>query len=208
MRGEQQETVPKGSTIDSMRKFSAFLEVEEMSTVAEHCREVGLEALFRTSMKQYENQADNEESAATSVQHQSWYGALILVDHMNDGKGYRKWLRKCGREVGAFLLIKQFYPGDDYSNRPRILVGIFGAKDDVGTFLKRWRTTRVDVDSKGKACLERQMKVLAEEELPCGDLDDAIDWEPAALEDKLTVTEDQMAGILSPFGWSLDLLQR
>jgi hypothetical protein len=65
----------------------------------------------------------------------------------------------------------------------------------------------VDVDSKGKACLERQMTVVVEEELQCGYPGEIIDWDTASVEDKLTVTEDQMADILSSCGWSLDHLK-
>jgi hypothetical protein len=49
VRGEQQETIPTGKSLDSERRFQEFLEVDNMSLVAQHCREVGLEALFRTS---------------------------------------------------------------------------------------------------------------------------------------------------------------
>ncbi|KAL3910601.1 MAG: hypothetical protein SGARI_002043 [Bacillariaceae sp.] len=196
MRGEQQEVVPRESTIDDMRKFPLFVEVEDMSTVAEHCRNVGLEALFRTSMKQYDNDESAGDTTLSTMDNGSSYGALVLVDHMNDGKGYRKWLRKSGREVGIRLLIKQFHPGDDYTNRPTILVGILGSKEDIAAFLKRWRTSRVDVDSKNKACLERQMKVLVEGELNCGDLEELMDWEVASSEDKFTVTEDKLSELL------------
>ena len=83
---------------------------------------------------------------------------------MNDKKSYRKWLRKTSQETDSICLIKQFYPNNDYSNcSPRIFV-VIGGKDqtNVSSFLKRWRTSRVDIDSKGKPCLERMMTVVIE----------------------------------------------
>ena len=52
VRGEQLE---QGM---ANRKFDSFLETDDMSVVAEHCRQVGLEALFKTSMKVYDTQDD------------------------------------------------------------------------------------------------------------------------------------------------------
>ena len=58
VRGEQQERIPtlsSGASLDGARKFHEFIETDDMSVVAQHCREVGLEALFKTSMKVYDN---------------------------------------------------------------------------------------------------------------------------------------------------------
>jgi hypothetical protein len=33
------------------------------------------------------------------------YAALVHVDHINDGKGYRKWLRKTSHETDCHLLM-------------------------------------------------------------------------------------------------------
>jgi Protein of unknown function (DUF1115) len=202
VRGEQQEVVPRGKSMESVRRFANFTEVEDMSVVAEHCREVGLEALFRTSMKQYQDSLEELEPPNASLT--PCYGALVLVDHMNDGKGYRKWLRKCGQEVGCFMFVKQFYPGDDYTNRPQIYVGLIGDQNNVAAFLKRWRTSRVDIDSKGKPCLERQMTILEEGELAgVGDPSDVLDWDVASSEDCITVKKGALICILSLFGWAL-----
>jgi hypothetical protein len=204
VRGEQNELVPNGKSIESMRRFTNFIEVDDMSVVADHCREVGLEALFRTSMKQYQRSTE-ELAQPHGLTTTTWYGALALVDHMNDGKGYRKWLRKCSRDVGCLLFVKQFYPGGDYTNRPMIYVGLIGDRTSVSTFLKRWRTSRVDVDTKGKPCLERQMEVLTEGELDgaCAP-NDTIDWDMAASEEKITINHEDLVNVLRKFGWSLD----
>jgi hypothetical protein len=205
VRGEQKEQVPEGKSMEAIRCFANFIEVDDMSVVADHCREVGLEALFRTTMKQYCDSTTELGQSHGLTTTTTWYGALGLVDHMNDGKGYRKWLRKCSRDVGCFLLVKQFYPGDDYTNRPVIYVGLIGNRNNVSTFLKRWRTSRVDVDSRGKPCLERQMVVLTEGELDVSFVpSELMDWETAASEEMLTVNKDDLVNLLNIFGWTLE----
>ena len=46
--------------------------------------------------------------------------------------------------------------------RPIIFVCLLGDERIVRQVMKRWRTSRVDDDSKGNPCLERMMHVLAE----------------------------------------------
>jgi len=191
VRGEQQESV---AGIDDARKFEQFLEVDDMSVVAQHCRKVGLEALFRTSMKVYESKSESDNH---SVEDSAPYGALCHVDHMNDAKSYRKWLRRASREQDCFLLIKQCYPNHDYSKRPIIVVAVVGDKEGVRSLLKRWRTSRVDVDSNGKPCLERMMTVLSEGTYP--GLSNA-DWDKANAEDQINVTMDNLRGQLEALG--------
>jgi hypothetical protein len=240
VRGEQQDTVPSssrgnhddddddddgGDVLDRYRKFQTFQEVEDLSQVAQHCREVGLEALFQTSMKNFKNETDNNHNNNTQRKPSCWYGALVRVDHMNHGKAYRKWLRKTSQETDCYLLIKEYCPSslssscvggtnamtttmssstseqsqeevkndnhfkyssscsssssssgsrDNNNNKTSkkkthrfsysiIVIGI-RAKDskNVSNFLKRWRTSRVDIDATGKPCLERQMSILVE----------------------------------------------
>ncbi|KAG7356412.1 DUF1115 domain containing protein [Nitzschia inconspicua] len=205
VRGEQQQQVPIGKSMESLRRFAVFSEVEDMSVVAEHCKKVGLEALFRTSMKQYRDSTEEEDSTISTKR--IWYGALVLVDHMNYGKKYRKWLRKCSQEVGCFLFIKQFFPGNDYTNRPKIYVGLIGEKANVSSFLKRWRTSRVDVDCKGNACLERQMTILTEGVLDGNyeieDPSEVMDWDTMSLDENITVDEENLDRLLMVFGWTL-----
>jgi acylphosphatase len=96
VRGEQQFEVRE---VQSNRKFDNFSETDDMSRVAQHCREVGLGALFRTAMKVYSHDDDDDRNTHDLT----YYGALVYVDHMNDTKGYRKWLRKTAKEVDCFL---------------------------------------------------------------------------------------------------------
>jgi hypothetical protein len=59
VRGEEQDRLVVSSSsqqaIQAHRKFSSFQEIDDMAILAKNCREVGLEALFRTSMKVYDN---------------------------------------------------------------------------------------------------------------------------------------------------------
>lgn len=208
VRGEQQVSLPVSSddvkTIQAHRSFQSFEEVEDMSIVAQHCRDVGLESLFRTSMKVYDNTAEgNGEFSAEKDDTTFYYSVLIHVDHMNDPKGYRKWLRKAAKETQCYLITKQCYSQDDYSKRPKIVVAVLAASPKHSSaFLKRWRTSRVDVDSRGKACLERKMTIIAE-----GDLankltigDDSLDWEKANSEDSITISELLLGQLLLKIG--------
>ena len=102
VRGEQQEQ-------NGTRKFDSFVETDDMALVAEHCRKVGLEALFMTSMKVYHNGNEEGEEAEETL-----WGTLVLVDHMNDGKQYRKWLRKTSRQLDCLIFIQQCY--QDYTS--------------------------------------------------------------------------------------------
>lgn len=202
VRGEQQVVVRKGANIDSLRRFETFQEVSEMSIVATHCREVGLEALFRTSMKLYDNSGGTDDDDISGQDHNNRtpYGTLIWVDHMNDGKSYRKWLRKTGLDTDVFLLIKQCYPSHDFTKRPTILVAIVaGNQENVSGFMKRWRTSRVDVDSRGKGCLERKMTILHEGEMEDLDLD-CIDWDKANTDEDLNLSQEQLVSLIDAFG--------
>jgi hypothetical protein len=87
---------------------------------------------------------------------------------MNSPRAYRKWLRKTAQDLHVTLFIQQLRPPSS-TTITIICVGIL-ADDQVtiGTFLKRWRTTKVDVDSKGKPCLERKMRILVEGKVEAG----------------------------------------
>lgn len=196
VRGEQQFDVRE---VQSNRKFDNFIETDDMSRVAQHCREVGLEALFRTALKVYTHGDDDDDD--DDIAHDvPYYGALLHVDHMNDTKGYRKWLRKTAKEVDCFLLVKQSYPNYDFSKKPIIVVAIVGDADQVGQFLKRWRTSRVDVDSKGKACLERMMTVLIEGLLVDHAGLASIDWDDVQAEEHVNVGSEQLHELVSSIG--------
>jgi len=196
VRGEEIMDIDVGENLDDYRLFpKTFEELDgsSMSILAQKCRDVGLEELFKTSMKHYKviNEPETEDiNKAIPVCEE--YGALVIVDHMNDGKNYRKWLRKAGKALNCKVLVKQCYPNDNNNNRPLILVGILGEESNVRQLLKRWRTSRVDVDSKGKPCLERMLTVLLEDYVEQEVVDDessndSHDWNA---EDTVVVTEE------------------
>ncbi len=196
VRGEMQE---KCKELEKSRLFPVFAEVDSMSVVTNRCREVGLEALFRTSMKVYGTDDKDETDAFISRSDtEEMYGALVLVDHMNDGSTYRKWLRKVCHENDVLIMLQQFFPNDDHLKRPKIVVGLVGG--NVKNVLKQWRTRKVDVDSKGKPCLERMMTVLVEgflEHVPRAE----INWEEVGHDERfLNTTTDNVKGLASTIG--------
>ncbi|KAL7540571.1 hypothetical protein ACHAXR_012541 [Thalassiosira sp. AJA248-18] len=170
VRGEDQLTIPEGESLDSYRQLPLkFVELgeDDMSLLASNCRDAGLENLFLTCMKINEFRSIGNDDQRHVEDAGSNYGVLVHVDHMNDGKRYRKWLRKTCQTQDCTLMIKQFYSSGDANDHGRatIYVGIFGDKDGVRQVMKLWRTSRVDIDSKNKPCLERMMYVIEEGEI-------------------------------------------
>jgi len=195
LRGEMRDYVDcdvgNGVVVErGYRKFQDFVEIEDMSVVADRCRQVGLEDLFRTSMKQYsDSDIDNHNDNGD----EQLFGALAHIDHFNDTKRYHKWLCKTSDQFGDSiigLLVKHCYDnnndvaatgsvddnegmGKEMKNnsstcqrqrKPIIVVGLVGTSmEAVSDFLKKWRTSRgVDVDSTGKPCYERHMTALVQ----------------------------------------------
>ena len=107
------------------------------------------------------------------------YGVLVQVDHMNDRKRYHRSLQRICDSSKCLFFIRHCLPtmtttsaassstatlaaGIKNPRHVSIFVGIMGDKDGVKNVLKQWRTSRVDVNSKNKPCLERMMTVLME----------------------------------------------
>ncbi|EJK50200.1 hypothetical protein THAOC_30860 [Thalassiosira oceanica] len=162
VRGEEQIRIPRGDSLDDHRKLSPDFEElgeDEMSALAQNCRVAGLEGLFLTCLKinDSRNKSDVEEVVETGH-----YGVLVNVDHMNNAKSYRKWLKRTCQSQGCTLMIRQHHGNLNEQSKPRIYVAILGERECVKIVLKQWRTSRVDVDSRNKPCLERMMKVVAE----------------------------------------------
>ena len=170
IRVEETSNIPDGHDIDEYRRLpKSFLELgeDDMSILAQHCREAGLEHMFLQCLKiDNSNMAMNKDDKTSTEPecNNSTYAALVHVDHMNDRKCYQKWLRKESEAAGCTLFITHCISSK--SSRPLIYVGFVGDKNGVKKVLKLWRTSRVDVDSKGKPCLERMMSVLREGDIP------------------------------------------
>ena len=202
VRGEEQLAVRDQDELEQARVLPNKMQElgDDMSCIAERCKDAGLEELFLTSMKIYSkkesvssdasNQKDSTESSSYS------YGVLCHVDHMRDGKGYRKWLRKASAAAGCKLLVKA---SDSNVKRPLIIVSILGEESDVKRVLKRWRTSRVDVDSAGKPCLERMMTVLTEGKLSLPQ-HKTVDMDSLDQEDQLIVSDQTLCDILQVIG--------
>ena len=189
VRGEQHVPVNDRTELEKARMLPNKMQDlgDDMSVIAKQCKETDLEELFLTSMKIYRNEEGKEDrigekiSNSVDANNHHWrYGALCHVDHMNDAKQYRKWLRKAAAVAGSAIQIKVC---DATAKKPIIIVAVVGEEDDVKRFMKRWRTSRVDVDSAGRPCLERMMTVLIE---------GPLDWEKnfSSMDD---VGEDIMA---------------
>ena len=162
VRGEEHVTVKGQEELKQARVLPHKMHGlgDDMSCIAERCKLVGLEELFLTSMKIYSRkESATSDSSKVTESNDAPYGVLCHVDHMRDGKGYRKWLRKASAAAECNLMVKAC---DSNSKRQLIIVSIMGEESDVKRVLKRWRTSRVDVDSNGKPCLERMMTVLTE----------------------------------------------
>lgn len=171
VRGEEFEKIANGGIqqLDKMRRFPIKMEEladDQISHLANVCKEVGLESLFKSFMKIKEKQDRLAVDEAGDNRSYS-YGALVHVDHMNHRKGYEKWIEKACKSIGCIHAIVRFCHANssDFS-RPFIFVLIIGGEESsVKQVIKKWRTSKVDVDSKGMPCLERMMSVVVEAEI-------------------------------------------
>jgi hypothetical protein len=174
VRGEQHSDFKSMEALEEARAFSCELielDQHEMTTLATFCEDRGLKSLFKTCMKIYESE-DHQPEAAEQITAAagdvpsgttSFYGALILVNHMNDLGYYRKWLRKATKSFCCSLLIKclKFSDSDVKQSSPRnVTVILVGSEEGVKQVIKLWRASRVDVGAYNRPCLERMMSVL------------------------------------------------
>ena len=124
IRGEEREEIAPGDEItdlDDLRRFPITvieLGEDKMSYLVELCREAGLEDLFLTSMKIYRQESDGgrgggEIIESSQIKEDIRYGILVLVDHMNDPKGYTKWLQKACKSAGCSCVILRCFPNDN-----------------------------------------------------------------------------------------------
>ena len=78
---------------------------------------------------------------------------LVRLEHMRSEAHYLGILRKWAYELNVFCHVANAGPH-------RVFVLLKGTEEDVHEFLKRWRTSSVDVDKRGKPCKEKLMSVL------------------------------------------------
>lgn len=82
---------------------------------------------------------------------------LIELDHMRDVKGYSQTLAKWTKQLGLSgrLVFTRGY------QLPRgVLILVIGEECQTREFEKRLRTTKVDVDSQGRPCKEKMLRIL------------------------------------------------
>lgn len=81
------------------------------------------------------------------------WAAVLLLDHIRSQNRYIGLLERWSHQLQltARLLLGQ-----------SILVILQGSKPDIKEFCRRLKTVKVDVDSSGKKCKERMMKILIE----------------------------------------------
>lgn len=120
---------------------------------------------------------------------------------MNQGKLYRNWLRRAAAQSGTGLLIKEcFEKPEEIQSLPWIVVVIVGERESVHNMLKRWRTSRVDVDRRGKPCLERQVSLLFEGPLERRRIIERLDWESLNSEEGMRTPKRDLCTLLECIG--------
>lgn len=105
---------------------------------------------------------------------------IVFLDHMRDRKLYENSLSIFSASTGVSCRVihrsDRCSPDDRSSGQTlrrvggvdsrEVVVVLCGPSTSVPDFLKRLRTEKVDVDSKGKSCLERKAAVVAEVSWP------------------------------------------
>ena len=112
--------------------------------------------------KVFSSENDKIENSAIEIDDFKRYGILVHVDHMNDEKRYQKWLYRTAKEMNCSVRLHKVLDPKCKTKRQLIVVTITGDEISTKQFMKKWRTSSVDINSKGKPCLERQMKIFCE----------------------------------------------
>ncbi|CAF95494.1 unnamed protein product [Tetraodon nigroviridis] len=102
-----------------------------------------VDVLDINSGKEEEKQVDKEKE----------WTVVLLLDHIRSRKHYIKLLERWTRQLQLFgmLLLGR-----------SILVMLHGDKPKIKEFCHLLKTVKIDVDSSGKKCKEKMMKVLIE----------------------------------------------
>ena len=79
--------------------------------------------------------------------------SLVKIDHMRSETHYLRLLRKWADDLNVFCRVANAGPH-------RIFTLLKGTKEDVSDFLKRWKTSPVDVDKRGRPCKEKLLTIL------------------------------------------------
>lgn len=150
----------------ALRSFQMDASSDEQNGVRDDRRDgnnCSQDSLQRNAKKMDASAASGDKTRPSS----SVYGVMVHVDHMNNGRSYRKWLIRTCESQQCALIIRQFRfdakdGGSGGGGKPQIYVFILGEKERVRSAMKLWRISKVDVNKKGKPCIERKMVVVAE----------------------------------------------
>ena len=104
--------------------------------------------------------ARDEPEQRTEVETKSTKVTIIEIDHMRERRAYCKLLESWASEVG--LTGRILFIGK--SAKPKILVFLESEESkNLGEFVKRLGTVKVDVDSQGRPCKEKMKNVICSE---------------------------------------------
>lgn len=81
---------------------------------------------------------------------------MVKLDHMRDVANYLKTLDRWVKELCVRMVVVM-------SKDRGIVAVVEGAREDLGVLMARWKTTNIDVDSRGRPCKERMMAVVGRE---------------------------------------------
>lgn len=111
-----------------------------------------VEYLQQECVELTEQQKGNEKGGEENEELQEWT-AVLMLDHIRSRSRYIGLLERWSQQLqlDASLLL---------GHNPLIILQ--GGRPNIKEFCRRLRTVKVDVDSSGKKCKERMMKVLAE----------------------------------------------
>ncbi|KAM4624396.1 RWD domain-containing protein 3-like [Polymixia lowei] len=112
-----------------------------------------LVACLQQSGEVIEEEKGGEEEEQVKEREEEEWTAVLLLDHIRSRSRYIKLLERWTQQLhltGTLLL-----------GRP-ILVILQGTRPDIKEFCRLLRTVKVDVDSSGRKCKERMMKILCE----------------------------------------------
>ena len=102
---------------------------------------------------------------------------IVKIDHMRKSGAYIRTLESWSLQLGLTTLVVT-------SRDKGIILLSQGDKCQMTKFLLNWKTTNIDVDSKGKPCKERMIQILYREQLRSKD----ISWKSICEEKFATIS--------------------
>ena len=114
-------------------------------------------AIIDFSKDMYESFKDDDRKEAI-VQEIEEEILIVKIDHMRKSGSYTRTLESWSKELGLVTLVVT-------SRDKGIILLSHGDKCQVTKFLLNWKTTNIDVDSRGKPCKERMIQILHREKV-------------------------------------------